>query len=295
MNLQNTSIDTLRLFVAVSDFHSINKAAEKLYVDQSSISRRIRQLEQETSISLFDRSSKGVELTDAGLAFYQFAKKVLKSLRELDESLQKNEASLSNIRLGTFDSITSHIYPDFFGRELNNFKEIKISNDTEKLISDFNHHNLDALIVDSEFANELTDEYLQITLFSESFYIVYSLNNSNKELLSSTTITAEDLADLDVLLYPSSCPIHRKILSAYDKERKKPNIRQIDFATSAISFVLRTDMVTILPKSLAIHYITKNVTALGMRSLDERFNRHISLFTKKENCSDVIIDSGLIN
>ena len=54
---------------AVSKAGSIGKAAESLFISQSSLSESIRNLEREYGMVLFERTSKGISLTRQGEAF----------------------------------------------------------------------------------------------------------------------------------------------------------------------------------------------------------------------------------
>jgi LysR family hca operon transcriptional activator len=68
----------LRYFVAVADAGSLTVAAEqKLHTSQPSLSRQIRDLEQEVGVQLMHRSTQGVELTPAGKAFLDHARMAL--------------------------------------------------------------------------------------------------------------------------------------------------------------------------------------------------------------------------
>ena len=59
----------LRYFVAVAEALSFTKAAEKLRLAQPSLTRQVRNLEDEISVKLLDRSNNRVTLTDAGRLF----------------------------------------------------------------------------------------------------------------------------------------------------------------------------------------------------------------------------------
>jgi DNA-binding transcriptional LysR family regulator len=67
----------LKDFVVVAEELSFTKAAALLYTTQSSLSRRIRQLEQELDARLFDRSTSHVRLTEAGRLFLRDARRIL--------------------------------------------------------------------------------------------------------------------------------------------------------------------------------------------------------------------------
>lgn len=67
----------LRYFVAVAEEGNIGRAAEKLHISQPPISRQIQALEYELGAPLFNRTPKGVTLTEAGRTFLQDAQRVL--------------------------------------------------------------------------------------------------------------------------------------------------------------------------------------------------------------------------
>src|ERR1700730_18395019 len=68
----------LRYFVAVAETGSLTvAAARKLHTSQPSLSRQIRDLEDEVGAELLTRRARGIELTPAGRAFLEHARSVL--------------------------------------------------------------------------------------------------------------------------------------------------------------------------------------------------------------------------
>src|SRR6266568_3717008 len=68
----------MRYFVAVAETESLTLAAKtKLHTSQPSLSRQIRDLEEEIGAQLMTRTARGIELTPAGRAFLDHARLVL--------------------------------------------------------------------------------------------------------------------------------------------------------------------------------------------------------------------------
>ena len=66
----------LRTFRVVADNLSFSKAAEQLFMAQSSVSAQIRSLEEELDLKLFDRIGRRVLITDAGRKLYEYARRI---------------------------------------------------------------------------------------------------------------------------------------------------------------------------------------------------------------------------
>src|SRR5262245_26033765 len=79
IDLKVVELRHLRYFVAVAEMENLSRAAtEKLHVAQPSLSRQIRDLEDELGVQLLERTAKSVRLTDAGRAFLDEARAILK-------------------------------------------------------------------------------------------------------------------------------------------------------------------------------------------------------------------------
>ena len=67
----------LRYFLAVGEETSFSRAAERCFISQSAISHQIAKLEQEVGAKLFERSTRSVKLTPAGVRLMPIAAEVL--------------------------------------------------------------------------------------------------------------------------------------------------------------------------------------------------------------------------
>src|SRR3979490_3647873 len=80
----------LRYFVAVAEAGSLTVAAEqKLHPSPPSLSRQIRDLEDEVGARLLTRRARGIELTPAGRAFLEHARTVLSQVEAATEAARR--------------------------------------------------------------------------------------------------------------------------------------------------------------------------------------------------------------
>ncbi len=80
------TLQQLNYVIAIAETGSFNRAAERLYVAQPSLSGAVKELEKEIGAVLFNRSGKGASLTAEGLKFLPYARSVLLQFQNLQEA-----------------------------------------------------------------------------------------------------------------------------------------------------------------------------------------------------------------
>ena len=91
------NFELYRIFYAVANNKSITKAAEELFISQPAVSKAIKNLEAALGGSLFNRTKKGVVLTEEGREFYNY----IKSAMEYINNAQNKFNDLINLETGT--------------------------------------------------------------------------------------------------------------------------------------------------------------------------------------------------
>lgn len=83
----------MKYAVEIAETKSINKAAERLYVGQPTLSRAVKELETNLGVTIFERSAKGMFLTPDGEVFIRYAKTVLKQVDEIEEMFKNSRVN----------------------------------------------------------------------------------------------------------------------------------------------------------------------------------------------------------
>lgn len=78
----------LRSFLKIAETRSISRAAESLGIAQPSLSQQLLRLEDEVGFSLFRRTPKGVDLTEAGRVFQEHARQIMTATEQAIEDVR---------------------------------------------------------------------------------------------------------------------------------------------------------------------------------------------------------------
>ncbi|MDT5313540.1 MAG: hypothetical protein QOE74_2560, partial [Mycobacterium sp.] len=97
----DVTVRKLRYFAVVAEERHFTKAAARLFMAQQSLSRQIRDLEEEVGAQLFYRTTRSVELTPAGEAFLVGVRSALASLDAAIEDARRHDAGATgHLRIG---------------------------------------------------------------------------------------------------------------------------------------------------------------------------------------------------
>ncbi|WP_109480410.1 LysR family transcriptional regulator [Paraburkholderia sp. C35] len=87
-------LNAVEMFVNVVQTGSLSAAAQRLGVPLPTLSRKMRELEQQLSVQLLERSARGTKLTDAGTRLYEHASRGIESLVDAREAVLSSQAQL---------------------------------------------------------------------------------------------------------------------------------------------------------------------------------------------------------
>lgn len=96
----------LRHFIAVAEELNFRRAAERVHIDQTPLSRTIRDLEDQLGVQLFVRAPRKLHLTPAGLRLLKEAHKVFIRIERAYRAVRDTDARFrAPLRIGVADGI----------------------------------------------------------------------------------------------------------------------------------------------------------------------------------------------
>ncbi|MFB2565395.1 LysR substrate-binding domain-containing protein [Rhizobium sp. IMFF44] len=132
-------LSDLRVFEAVSRHGSMNRAAQELHTVQSNVTARIRALEEELGVSLFQRHARGVSTTPAGQRILPFVGRLTKLLADARAAAKDDGEPGGTLSLGSLETTTALRLSPLLGQFAKTYPQVRLvvtTGTTRRLIDD---------------------------------------------------------------------------------------------------------------------------------------------------------------
>ena len=238
----------LRYFVAVADAGSLTVAAEqKLHTSQPSLSRQIRDLEQEVGVQLMNRSAQGIELTAAGKAFLEHARMALLQAEAAKEAaLRAAQPPKPTFALGFLSGAEIDLLPEVnrILREAFSGIDIRLSSDYSPVLAKaLMRRRLDAAFMRPE--DDMGDLACR-RVRTDPLVFVFP---SDHRLASQAAVAPEEIVGETFYLPSKSAPaVRRAVLEYFNRAGidLKPE-HEVHNVVHAISMITSTRGIMLLP------------------------------------------------
>lgn len=213
---------SIKTFHTIVKFGSFYKAAEILNYSQPTISMRMKQLEQDLGVLLFERG-KSLQLTKAGKLFYERTGDLLMQYEALKHNLsdlKEEEAGIINI--GVSEPTASLIFPEILKDFLMDYPKITVN----IKVDDANTCSQKLLDGTIDFAVCGEPELILENYYHPFFYDTLNVIVSDQHpLAEKKAVHLSDLAEERFIFTPANCPIrlqieqhlHRELGNRYKK------------------------------------------------------------------------------
>lgn len=188
----------LRSFVTVAQELNFRRAADRLALDQSALSRRIQKLETALGYALFERTTREVALTPAGQDFHRNISRVLLDCsRSIDEARRVAQGQVGRVRIGYMAFAATELMPKAVARFRDSYPgialELRYMRTQMQKIAIVN----DEIDVGFMIGPYDSRECHSVTLASDRLYAVMSRQH---HLLRQPAIEPTDLANEPLIL-----------------------------------------------------------------------------------------------
>ena len=194
----HSGIENVHSFVTLAQELSFRRAAERLHLDQSALSRRIQKLESILGFRLLERTTREVKLTQAGRSFYDDN---IRMLRGYDSSIQQArriaEGKLGTLNVGYMAFAATELMPAAVSRFRQAHPEVDlkiryIRTQGQKIALANDEIDLGYMIGPFDHS-----DYHSMTLSTDPLYVVTPRNHA---LLRVPVVTPADIAGQDIIL-----------------------------------------------------------------------------------------------
>lgn len=253
----------LKYFIEVARQKNFSKAANAHHVSQSAISKMIKDLETELGTALFNRTSKSVQLTDAGLSFFSQAQQVVAMFNNLTTEFE-NEFKLEKgkISIGLPPITEATIFAQLLGEFKKKYPQIEIElyeHGSKKVTQKIQEGTLDIGIV-CNVPN--TSIYEAFPLTNDPLCVIANPDNPLSHLPS---LSLECLSNESFVIYRDDFSLHDVIISHCKMVGFQP---KIIFETSQRELMIQTVAanlgIALLPSRLCVGLSPKSIIAIPL-------------------------------
>jgi DNA-binding transcriptional LysR family regulator len=241
----------VRYFRAVTESGSIKKAATSLRIAPSAISRQMQAIEEELSVKLFERSARGMVLTDAGHLLYRYAVDNRNQLDGIRVKVQEFDTMRrGQVKIATVEGMLANFLSNFVVELAGDYPGISISTtvvgsrDVAEMVG---HNDVDLGLV---FGRSPRRDLIELARMRQSLCLIVSPRHP---LANRDACSVKDLAGLRVVVPDPSFGIRQEIDRACANNKIRLEIcNETNSLNFAQTLAARTDLATFLPRDTAM-------------------------------------------
>ena len=122
------NLSQYKIFYEVAKAGNISKAAKELYISQPAISKAISKLEDSLGLSLFTRSSRGVQLTSEGEILFEHTREAFDALDRGEQELKRiQEFDIGHLRIGVSHTLCKYILLPYLKTFIDQYPHMKVT------------------------------------------------------------------------------------------------------------------------------------------------------------------------
>lgn len=216
------TLNQLSYFVEVVRQRNFTKAAENIFVSQSTLSKSIRNMEEELHVKLIDRTTKGFTLTPEGKLFAEYAERILRfyesQLRDFKLCLNTVDKTLN---VGLPPSAGTAYFYAVIREFMNKCSDVKLNPievPSKGIVEALNNDDLDIGIVLEPFSD---DSLIVRRAYSSNVMVCVNIKHP---LAQKDTITFEELNEEPIIMISKDFMFHDLVMERFSNAGVTPNV-----------------------------------------------------------------------
>ena len=234
MRTSNLELRHLRAFVAVAEELNFSRAAAKLHMVQQSLSSQVQQLEHELGVQLFRRTTRRVELSDAGVTLLEHARVILHSVTTAVEETRRTAAGESGrLVISYTPTLVNETLPLVVSAVHERWPGL-----TLKMVEMWQTESIESVRagrVDAGMARpaHVDDDLEAVRLRDEPIGVVLA---EHHPLAARAVLTMEDLAGSTLAIWPRqfSPDFFDQVVGSFRDHGFRGSIQEFEYLTSAL-------------------------------------------------------------
>lgn len=272
----------LQYFLEVARHNSFTKAAEALYITQPTISKMVRNLEEELGVELFERLGKRVVLTDAGWVLFSQAEVMVKSFENMTVHINElMELKKGKIRIGLPPMVGANFFPRVIGQFCEQYPGIVL-----ELLE------VGSKKVEADVASGMLDSGVVLLPVDEEMFESYSFVNENIKVVVHPThalalrrrqeVSLAELSGERFLLFHEDFALHNRIIDECVRVGFHPHViyksAQWDFLSEMVAANIG---ITLLPQTISSELDPKRFHVMSL--VNPQIKWHLAMIWRKNS------------
>ena len=281
------TLQQLQYFLALAEIKHYTKTAASLHISQPSLSYAISELEKELHVRLFERTSRKIELSDAGRRFYEKIDAAMNLIQSAVDELKMPETSeLPVLRVGYIHSIGNTLIPQFMDlMHEPGAAPVKISFTQAldpALIEQLENGKLDLIFSVTKATNGNS------TFITRQPLCLYV--SDYHPLSERDEVSLKDIGDENLILVDKQSQLRRQVETSFRNIHRIPRISlEANNCTDVLNYVSKGYGIAILPKT----FIGTHPNVKELRFSDPDLSRGIYVsrsphFNYPQNVADTL-------
>jgi LysR family hydrogen peroxide-inducible transcriptional activator len=287
------TITQLKYTLAVAEHGNFTTASEKCFVTQPTLSMQVQKLEEELGVTIFNRSTKPLQVTEVGEKVLNQARKIIEESTRMNDVISEEKGIIGGtLKVGIIPTVTSTLLPLFLNIFTKKHKNVDLKIEefnTETIVQKLEDNSIDCAIAATPLSN---DKVIERPLYYEPFVAYVPRHHS---LSGNKYLEIDDLTNGDLLILQDGHCFRNQVLNLCSLEdlNKQYELKSGSFET-LINLSNNGPWMTIIPYLHSNNLSPKNIENI-IPFQDPAPAREISMIYSKSQLKLPVINALMSN